>query len=243
MAVLRDLIHKSQNLTVTQVNEKIIRSGIAHSVETSQVTKNAVNPRNTFIDVDAPIQEESPSPNANAQPERALVDFEKSPDSSKKNLGKSNYPVLKESFNTRDKLSTVKSHIQENIQALHKLAHSENRQSMGADRFTDNMQDTGPVEHIKDHIVYLGKKSIKDNFQKISKSAPRNLPQTLSTKPENKPLPENNKKPSQNMTASELTKNSEDEDALTIRLKQIKAKVKTVNNSLTEFEDKENPES
>lgn len=243
MAVLRDLIQKSQNLTVTQVNDKIIRSGIAHSVETSHVTNNAVNPRNTFMDVDAPIKEETAAPNANAQPERALVDFEKSPDESKKNSEKTSYPVLKEALNTREKLSTTKSHIQDNIQALHKLAHSENRQPMGADRFTDNMQDTGPVEHIKDHIVYLEKKSIKDNFQKISQSEPRNLPQTLSTSTEDQPLPTAPIQPSQNMTASELVKNSEDEDALTIRLKQIKAKVKTVNNSLTEFEDKENPET
>jgi hypothetical protein len=222
-----------------QMKDEIIRSGVAHSVETSRVTNNAVNPRNTFMDVEEEAASDT-SPNNDLTPvDRAMVEFDKTPDAHASKGAIPDYPVTQKSLNTKDKLSEKKSHIQDNIQALHNLAHSANKQSIGSDQFSDNYQSTGPAEHIKDHVVYLEKKSIRDNWQKAPQSIERAAAELVA--PSIKSVtPVAQATPSKvEISSTEPANNTEDK--LSARMRQIKAEVRTVNNSLSDIEDDDGP--
>ncbi len=220
-----------------QMKDEIIRSGVAHSVETSRLTNNAVNPRNTFMDVADEASIPTPPTQDLTPVARSIVEFDKTPDTIDSKGVTPEYPVKHSSLNTREKLSEAKSHIKDNIQALHELAHLDNKQLIGSEQFSSNYQSTGPVEHIKDHVVYLEKKSIRENRQKTPQSTERASPELAVRKNELPASPNKvlrSKAPSPDVHSVNNT-----EDRLSARMRQIKADVRTVKNSLSDIEDDE----
>lgn len=273
-------------MEVLNVTDKILRSGVPHAVETSLVTRNAINPKHAFLEVD-------PSK------ERALVDFDKSdaesPSSSQtdpvaksvpENLNAGGTgPLLQTALKTRETLSTSKAHIRDNIQALDKLAQSDNWQSLGLektqdnhqlvestqriqkeihrirkkksienwqtkpdDTVADNFQSLGQSQHIQETKLYLEKKSIKDNRQKAPEIKLNRAMPDLSTAGQT-PQPSNpahsqvttdssDKKSLSRGERNAFEAESVEEDALQMRMKKIKASVRDVNDTLSDFNPK-----
>lgn len=243
---------------VSDVTDDIFRSGVPHAVETSVVTKNAINPRNVFIEseqeaqeaVDSPIVFPKPFINANIEGAEQGGADETGP--------AQDYPQVQESMSTRDDLSVTKSHIQDNIQALHQLAQSDNRQRLSKERFTDNRQaatrenlvsnyqSLGATDHIQENKLYLEKKSIKDNRQKVVEHFERSVPHMV-VDPLHASHPELTESSSKQTTGTskqtpvnaQPNAHTVDDDEFQIRLKKIRANVRDVNVALEDFDVKE----
>ena len=97
------------------MTDEILRNGVPHKVTTSFVTNNAVLPQNILKDEAAAL----PDDDADGVTPNANT------------------------LHTNDPLTTTKSHIQDNIQALKNLALSDNWQNVAADKFSENIQSLG----------------------------------------------------------------------------------------------------
>ncbi len=158
------------------MTEKIVRSVTAHSVATSDVTKNAVNPRNSFIDQDkATLADPAIEMDASEAKDKTLVAFLES--QSVETGPAPSYPSIVEHFDTRSGLVEAKKHIQDNHQKLtlenptdndkfvESLQRIEERISTLREKHPkDNHQSTGAVPHLSDNIQPLDKVSYKDNI-------------------------------------------------------------------------------
>jgi hypothetical protein len=192
--VFGDVCSNEMEIAMT---EKIVRSVTAHSVTTSELTKNAVNPRNSFIDNDKSVlTEPTIEIEESAFKDKTTVPFQKS---AKLDIGQTpDYPTITEHFDTRSNFVEGKEHIHDNRQklalekptdndkffeSLHKIEAristlrqkhpKENHQSAGpVSHVTDNMQSLDQVSY-KDNILYREKKNIHANFQSVSESLQR----------------------------------------------------------------------
>ena len=109
-------IIRSQSITLGVVlTDEILRNGVPHKVTTSVVTNNAVLPQNILKDEAT----EHPDDVADGVATNANT------------------------LHTNDPLTTTKSHIQDNIQALKNLAVSDNWQNIATDKFSKNIQSLG----------------------------------------------------------------------------------------------------
>ena len=157
------------------MTEKIVRSVTAHSVVTSDVTKNAVNPRNSFIDQDkATLADPSIEMAASEAKDKTLVAFLES--QSVETGSVPAYPSIVEHFDTRSGFVEAKKHIQDNrqkltvknptdndkfVESLHRI---EDRISALREKHPkDTHQSTGSVPHFSDNIQPLDRLSYKDN--------------------------------------------------------------------------------
>jgi hypothetical protein len=189
------------------MTEKIVRSVTAHSVATSDVTKNAVNPRNSFIDQDkATLADPSIEMDASETKEKTLVAF---PESQSIETGSApSYPSIVEHFDTRSGFVEAKKHIQDNrqklalenptdndkfVESLHRIEERistlrekhprDNHQSTGAvPHFSDNIQPLDKVSY-KDNILFREKKNIGTNIQSVRDGLPRDAPSLPAYKP------------------------------------------------------------
>jgi hypothetical protein len=99
------------------MTEKIVRSVTAHSVATSDVTKNAVNPRNSFIDRDkATLADPVIEMDASETKDKTLFAFLESQPI--ETGAAPSYPSIVDHFDTRSGLVEGKKHIQDNRQKL-----------------------------------------------------------------------------------------------------------------------------
>ena len=163
------------------MTEKIVRSVTAHSVATSDVTKNAVNPRNSFIDQDkATLADPAIEMDASEAKDKTLVAFLES--QSIETAPAPAYPSIVEHFDTRSGLVEAKKHIQDNrqkitvenltdndkfVESLHRI---EDRSSALREKHPkDNHQSTGSVPHFSDNIQTLDRLSYKDNVLFLTK--------------------------------------------------------------------------
>ncbi len=238
---------------VNDVTDDIFRSGVPHAVETNLATRNAVNPRHAFLDVDPAVEraaldlqaasEPTPKPEETPPPSPLVVKEE---------------PVhvsptqQSDVLNTRDTLSATKEHIRDNIQALEKLAHSDNwqsvgkeayrdnRQRLGKEHYLDNDQSLGATQSIHDSKFYLEKKSIRDNRQKISESATQRaapqfpVPAKTTSVHTAHPVSENKAQVKPSISA----RVTQDDDEFRARMKKLKATVRDVNDSLSDLDPK-----
>ncbi len=182
------------------MTEKIVRSVTAHSVVTSDVTKNAVNPRNSFIDQDkATLADPAIEMDASETKDKTLVAFL---ESQPIETGPApSYPSIVEHFDTRNGFVEAKKHIQDNrqkltlekptdndkfVESLHRIEEristlrekhpKDNHQSTGAvPHFSDNIQPLDQVSY-KDNVLFREKKNIKANFQSVNEGVQRNAP-------------------------------------------------------------------
>jgi hypothetical protein len=185
------------------MTEKIVRSVTAHSVATSDVTKNAVNPRNSFIDQDkSTLADPAIEMNASEAKDKALVAFLES--QSVETGPAPAYPSIVEHFDTRSGLVEAKKHIQDNrqklalenptdndqfVESLHRIEEristlrekhpKDNRQSIGPiPHFSDNIQPLDKVSY-KDNILFREKKNTGTNIQSVRDGLPRDAPSLL----------------------------------------------------------------
>lgn len=197
------------------MTDKIVRSETAHLVATSEITKNAVNPRNSFIDQDKPIlADPAVHMDASDAKDKTLVAFSESP--AIETGPASVFPSVVDHFDTRSGFVEAKKHIQDNRQklavenptdndkffeSLHRMEEristlrekhpKDNHQSTGAmPHISDNIQPLDKVSY-KDNVLFREKKNIKKNFQSVNESMQRealNLPTNTPSSAENEAL-------------------------------------------------------
>ena len=206
-------IIRSKSITLGVVlTDEILRNGVPHKVTTSVVTNNAVLPQNILKDEAT----EHPDDVADGVATNANT------------------------LHTNDPLTTTKSHIQDNIQALKNLALSDNWQNIATDKFSENIQSLGASRSIEDNKLYLEKKSIKSNRQRVSKTTTERAAPNLATP--------NATEPSHHLSADELkaqaaaaqkleqahleTPMSDEDSEFQKRVKRLKRHVRDVDHTL-----------
>jgi hypothetical protein len=227
-----------------QLPENIFRSGVPHAVETNLVTRNAVNPRHAFSD-------------KNPEAQDALADSTEHSAHSAKEVGDVDAPVVAGEHFTDNLQAVDKSKYTDNLQALDKTNVTDNWQSLGKAHLQDNLQDVdtdafhenrqslGDSQSIQEQKLYLEKKSIRDNRQKVTstvaqRAAPQ-LPVHTSASPlqnsaSSLPVTPTSGTPNNAMLAV-ATKLTED-DELRARMKKLKATVRDVNHTLSDLAPK-----
>jgi hypothetical protein len=210
------------------LTDEILRNGVPHKVTTSLVTHNAVLPQNTFIQEKAPDLGEAGAldvPLAKAA-RNASDAFQKSA-SKPPSEPSPTYPVSQEKLQSNDSLTAIKSHIRDNVQALKNLAHSDNFQSLGTSRA------------IQDNTLFLEKKSIKSNRQKITQTTTERATAHLNSPAEFNPNALTSEKlasQTQEVQAADSSNNNEKisngDSAFQIRVKKLKKHVLNVDSTL-----------
>jgi len=242
--------------------DKVVRSGVAHSVVTNEITRNAINPRNEFIEIDTtPLDAFSETlSETHANSSQAAL----------------NQPVVQDRYDTRTSLSAPKARITRNLQKLSpekptdnnlffeslqkledRIQHlreqhpTQNQQHIGRHDITDNVQSNGPIESTRDRVLYKEKKNIRKNVQHITESSPvRASANLLSPAPEVTTRPinleamnlEHLSVDDMNVLLDEAMK-SFNEDELKARIRKMKERLASANQTLKEIEDQDAKDS
>lgn len=209
---------------MSDVPDDIFRSGVPHAVETNLVTRHAINPRHTFNETDGlPSQQAPDSPPP---------------------------PIVARSNETDTHTPHVpKDAWQDNIQSLGKAHHTDNLQALPSEAFVDNVQSVGAAQSIQEKKLYLEKKSIKDNVQKVVETAVMraapSLPHAKATPPSGTALvspPKVRGNPTRQTQSAEkataASRSAQEDDALRARMQKLKATVRDVKDTLSDLEPK-----
>ena len=227
-----------------QLPENIFRSGVPHAVETNLVTRNAVNPRHAFSDTNAEAQD-------------ALADSAEHAAHSAKHAGDVDAPVVAGEHIT-DNLQAVdkpkftdnwqaldKTNVTDNWQSLGKAHQQDNMQGVDTDAFHDNLQSLGPSQSIQEQKLYLEKKSIRDNRQKVTstvvqRAAPQMPPHVLAStvQASASQTPVNPTTGTHDKAAVAGASQPLEDDELRARMKKLKATVRDVSDTLSELAPK-----
>lgn len=144
----------------------VFLNGVPHSVQTSELTKNAINPRNAFIDNGKneldDISTEFVKPAFD--PTKAL---QIEPESSETKQSESNYPTTKDRFATHEFLSASKTHL------------TRNDQKLSAEPSSDSEMFYESLHHVEDRIQNLRKKHPSQNIQQIDRHNIQNAQHSL----------------------------------------------------------------
>ena len=215
-----------------QLPENIFRSGVAHAVETNLVTRNAVNPRHAFSDTNAEAQD-------------ALADSAEHAAHSAKHAGDVDAPVVAGEHITDNLQAVDKPKFTDNWQSLGKAHLQDNLQDVDTDAFHENRQSLGDSQSIHEQKLYLEKKSIRDNRQKVTSTivqrvAPQ-LPVHASAPPSQNSAPSMPVTPTSgtpNNAMSTVAAKLAEDDELRARMKKLKATVRDVSDSLSDLAPK-----
>jgi hypothetical protein len=225
--------------------DNIFRSGVPHAVETNLVTRNAINPRHAFSDTNPAVQD-------------ALADSAELASHSAKHADDVDAPVVAgEQFT--DNLQAVdepqftdnwqaldKTNITDNWQSLGKAHQQDNMQGVDTDAFNDNRQSLGPSQSIQEQKLYLEKKSIRDNRQKVTSTIVQRAAPQLPAHVD----PEKNVQSSAPQSLVNASTGTHDkaavagasqateDDELRARMKKLKATVRDVSDTLSELAPK-----
>ncbi len=223
------------------MTKKIVKSVTAHSVATSEVTRNAVNPRNSFIDHDREcLSDPAIEIDGDQMKDQSSAVFETSPS---RDAGPAPaYPSRVEHFDGRSQLMTAKPHLQDH------------RQKLQTTSLTDNIQRLDQVA-LHDTVLYKEKKNIHANFQSVRESLLRaaaklSLPES-TLKDANVPNDSNEEvliapcRDEINLDEAQLLLNGEvgafDEDELRARVRKMQEKLTRVNQTLKDIENEKKP--
>lgn len=232
--------------------DSIVRSGVAHTVVTNEITKNAINPRNQFIETDPTNLEDisdafAQTTTASTESAQALTQ-----------------PVIQESDDTHTSLSMPKTHITTHLQKLapekptdknlffESLQKLEDRiHHLRAQHPTQNEQSVGSIESTHDRFVYKEKKNISKNVQYITESTPARASANLPSSPVADPASpihletvhlEQMSVDDMNVLLDEAM-NSFNEDELRARIRKMKERLASANQTLKEIEDQDAKDS
>lgn len=142
-------------------------------------------------------------------------------------------PLIQSRYDTHTTLSVAKTHITTNLQKL------------TPEKLTDNIQHIGAHQNTRDRILYKEKKNIPKNIQHISESSASRASAELSNSPA-----EDQANPTHLATIDVPDMRVEDidlllgedmssfnEDELSTRLRQIKEKLASANQTLKDIEN------
>lgn len=213
--------------------DNIFRSGVPHAVETNLVTRNAVNPRHAFSENDQAA-------------DHAQTDGADSPTLNPRSRNETDAPVVAGEHLTDNIQALDKVNLTDNWQSLGKAHVQDNLQDVDMDAFNDNRQSLGPSQSIQDNKLYLEKKSIKDNRQKVvsgnvQRAAPQLPKDVAAALPSQSHAPQTPLPSSSSLTpnsAAGSTPKTTEEDELRARMKKLKATVRDVNHTLSDLDPK-----
>lgn len=245
----------------------VFLNGVLHSVQTSELTKNAINPRNTFID-SGKTELDDISGEFAKHPFDPIKALQTQPESSEAKQSQSNYPTTQDSFTTDAFLSVSKTHLSrnsqtlsaepasesemfhdslggvqrfdDNMQSLHQKSFSENRQLVDEKTVADNFQKLAPTESRHDTILYKEKKNIHDNSQLVKVPGSGRSSATLSQTRQSENKPDLSVPPfhADHSIQTKLPSHSLlAEDKLRARVRKVKENIGKVNQSLTDIEE------
>ena len=138
------------------MTENIVRNGVAHFVATNERTKNAVNPRNSFVDNEKSALADASMDATESQVNgRDTVAFEKSEPAA--SLDTPDYPRITDHYDTRAGFEP-KKHIHDNLQKLH------------VDKPTDNGKFFESLHKVEDRISTLRRSPAARRFQRMFRS-------------------------------------------------------------------------
>ena len=227
-----------------QLPDNIFRSGVPHAVETNLVTRNAVNPRHAFSENNPTTPDASPEDAEQAAQLAQLAGDIHAPVVPGEHLT-DNLQALEKSKFTDNLQSLDQTNITDNWQSLGKAHQQDNMQGVDTDAFNDNRQSLGPSQSIQEQKLYLEKKSIRDNRQKVTSTVvQRAAPQMPHHVPASTVQPSASQTPVNPITgrhdkaavagASQPT----EDDELRARMKKLKATVRDVSDTLSELAPK-----
>jgi hypothetical protein len=169
----------------------VFLNGVLHSVQTSELTKNAINPRNAFID-NGKTELDDISAEFAKHPLDPIKALQIQPESSETKQSQSNYPSTQDSFAADEFLSVAKTHlsrhsqklsaepasksemfheslhkVEDRIQNLRKKHPSQNIQQLDRHNIQNSQPSVGDVHRLDDHMQPLHQKSLSENRQLV----------------------------------------------------------------------------
>lgn len=263
--------------------DNVFRSGVAHTVVTNEITKNAINPRNNFVttdkkslnDISDEFAQTPTDPEHDAKPEapnpiiQDRYDTHESLSESKTQIKRNRQKLQHEALTdshvfleslhkveeriehlraqhpTQNRQSLERHGITDNIQSLNKKSYSDNRQLVPEKVIGNNFQSVGTGRSTRDRILYKEKKNIKENLQHLSETSAHRASASLSA-----PTPPDNHSNPLDLAAINLQEMSVDdmsvlldeamntfnEDELRARIRKMKEKLATANQTLKNIE-------
>lgn len=224
--------------------DNIFRSGVPHAVETNLVTRNAINPRHAFSDTNAEAQDALADSAELASHSAIHADDVDAPvvagEQFTDNLQAVDEPQFTDNWQALDK-----TNVTDNWQSLGKTHQQDNMQGVDTDAFHDNLQSLGPSQSIQEQKLYLEKKSIRDNRQKVTstvvqRAAPQMPPHVPAStvQPSASQTPVNPITGTHDKAAVAGASQPTEDDELRARMKKLKATVRDVSDTLSELAPK-----
>ena len=209
------------------------------------VTRNAVNPRHAFSDTNPEAQDPLPDSTEHAaHTAKQAVDGDApvvAGEHITDNLQGADKPKFTDNWQALDT-----TNVTDNWQSLGKAHLQDNLQDVDTDAFHDNLQSLGHTQSIQEQKLYLEKKSIRDNRQKVAttfvqREAPQlpaqavasNAVQPNATQPVAHALADQSQNPPSASPSHPL-----EDDELRARMKKLKATVRDVNHTLSDLAPK-----
>lgn len=163
------------------LSNDVFLNSTPHLVQTSELTKNAVNPRNIFIETDkAKLDDaatefvEHPATLANT------VQFETTFSDATQQA--SSHPSIKDSYDTHTSLSVPKTHMTSNVQAVSTDKSLENQTFFESLHQVEDRIQNLRKKHPSKNIQNLGHHEIHDNIQSLDKTSYSDNRQLISEK-------------------------------------------------------------
>lgn len=166
------------------MSKKVVLSGVPHSVQTNERTRNAINPRNSFVENERQelrdISEEFEKSNADVphggQDQLTTQDTLKSDESP--SVAKTHVTEHREKINLDQTMDEVMFYetihqIEDRIQNLRRKNPSQNTQRLGRTDIEDNYQSLGKVDRLTDNWQPVNEKVVGDNFQDVGPAESR----------------------------------------------------------------------
>jgi len=209
------------------------------------VTKNAVLPQNTFIHDEASVLGDAGVGSASdpSLPLEPSSEFQHTTSGPAVQAAPPS-PVTSNALTAHDALTTIKSHIRDNVQALKNLAQSDNWQNIDVDKFNSNVQGLGTSRSIEENKLYLEKKSIHSNRQLISDTANERNSANLTSPSDIKPSGSGSEKIASQAKAAQASNNaltdkqmSIEDSEFQIRVKKLKGHVRNVDSTLQNLDE------
>lgn len=148
------------------MSNDVFLNGVPHIVQTSELTKNAINPRNSFVDNEKTELGAMSAEFVKHEPEPIKLP-EIKPQSSDVTSARLNYPTTQDSISTNEFLSAPKTHITSNSQTLR------------SDRSSESETFYESLHRVEDRIHNLRKKHPSQNMQQIESHTLQDNQQSL----------------------------------------------------------------
>ncbi len=209
------------------------------------MTRNAINPRHAFSENNSSAEDVPPDDAEHAAHLAKLAGDIHAPVVPGEHVTDNWQAEGKPKF--IDNLQALdKTNITDNWQSLGKAHQQDNMQGVDTDAFNDNRQSLGPSQSIQEQKLYLEKKSIRDNRQKVTSTIvqraapqlPAHVDPVKNVQSSAPQTPLNATTGTHDKAAVAGASQATEDDELRARMKKLKATVRDVSDTLSELAPK-----